>query len=63
MRIRTCIHKESCNVFLSIKFVQFNNIRQQILNWWHVFQVVYAINFELSNTLSNSNSNSFAQEY
>ena len=34
---------ESCNVFSSIKFVQFNNIRQQILNWWHVFQVVYAI--------------------
>ena len=33
MNIRTCLHKESCNVFLSIKFVQFNNIRHQILNW------------------------------
>ena len=34
---------ESCNVFWSIKFVQFTNIGLQILNWWHVFQVVYAI--------------------
>ena len=33
MNNRTCLHKENCNVFLSIKFVQFNNIRQQILNW------------------------------
>ena len=44
-------------------FVQFNNIHQQILNWWHFFQVVYAINFELSNTLRHSNVNLFAQEY
>ena len=34
---------QSCNVFSSIKLVQFNNIRQHILNWWHVFQAVYAI--------------------
>ena len=29
MRFRTFLHKESCNVFSSIKFI---NIRQQILN-------------------------------
>ena len=30
MKFRTFLHKESCNVFSSIKF---NNIRQQMLNW------------------------------
>ena len=38
MKIRTCLHKESCNVFLSIKFVQFNKIRQQILSYWALFK-------------------------
>ena len=33
MKFRTCLHKEGCNVLSGIKFVQFNNIRQQILNW------------------------------
>ena len=33
MKIRTCLHKEGSNVFLNIKFVPFNNNRQQILNW------------------------------
>ena len=60
MKIRTCFHKESSNVFLNIKFVPFNNNRQQILNWWHVFQVVYTVNyFELLNTLRQSNVNLF----
>ena len=36
-KLRTFPHKESCNVFSSIKF------EQQILNSWHFFQVVYAI--------------------
>ena len=33
MKFRTFLDKESCNVFSSIKFVDFNNIRPQILNW------------------------------
>ena len=32
VKFTTCLHEESCNVLSSIKFLQFNNIRQQILN-------------------------------
>ena len=46
MKFRTCPHKDSCNVFSSIKFVQFNNFHQQMFNWWHVFQVVYAVSIK-----------------
>ena len=32
VKFTTCLRKESCNVLSSIKFLQFNNIRQQTLN-------------------------------
>ena len=51
MKFRTCLHKDGCNVFSSIKFVEFNNIRQ---NFKLVTLFKLCMLFESSSTLRHS---------
>ena len=55
MEFRTFLHKESCNVFSSIKFVEFNNIRQ---NFKLVALFKLCMLFESSSTLRHSSDES-----
>ena len=55
MKFRTFLHKESCNVFSSIKFVEFNNIRQ---NFKLVTLFKLCMLFESSSTLRYSSDES-----
>ena len=55
MKFRTFLHKESCNVFSSIKFVEFNNIRQ---NFKLVTLFKLCMLFESSSTLRHSSDES-----
>ena len=55
MEFRTFLHKESCNVFSSIKFVEFNNIRQ---NFKLVTLFKLCMLLESSSTLRHSSDES-----